>query len=42
MTNASIYAAFERMWKHITDKFATAESVAQKSQIQIITWGADD
>ena len=27
MTNISIYKAFERMWLHITQKFATNESV---------------
>lgn len=51
MVNASIFAAFERMWQHITAAINTAignaknytdDAVAQKSQVQIITWEADD
>ena len=40
MANTSIFAAFERMWQHIV---ALVDSkTAQKSQVQIITWGDDD
>ena len=47
MTNSSIFAAFERMWQHIVSaignalssaKTYTDDAVAQKTQVQIITW----
>lgn len=51
MANQSIYAAFERMWHHIITKMEaksaahveyTDRAVAQKTQVQMITWGAND
>ena len=46
MKNASIFAAFERMWQHIVAAFATKQemdnAVSQKSQVQMITWEDDD
>lgn len=52
MTNASIKAAFERLWLHIIAKVGSKaeksdvenlqSAVAQKAQVQIITWEADD
>lgn len=53
MANASIKAAFERMWQHITTALNNKsdlnhnhtdlqEQLDEKSQVQIITWGADD
>lgn len=59
MANASILAAFERMWQHIVlalnEKSDTTHNhdsvyvtkdienvVAQKSQVQILTWEDDD
>lgn len=51
MTNASILAAFERMWQHIVSTISnvlssantyTDNAVAQKSQVQIITWEDSD
>lgn len=51
MINASILAAFERLWQHILAKIGemtssaqayTDNAVAQKSQVQIITWEEND
>lgn len=53
MANASIKAAFERMWQHITTALNNKsdsdhshtdlqEQLDTKSRIQIITWEADD
>ena len=51
MTNASILAAFERMWHHITTainnviasaRTYTDDQVSQKTQVQIITWEDSD
>jgi hypothetical protein len=48
MANTSIYAAFERMWQHITialsnkpdkaDLDRVEELVTQKAQVQFIDW----
>lgn len=49
MANTSILAAFERMWQHVvaalSNKADTADldnAVSQKSQVQFVTWEADD
>lgn len=46
MTNTSILAAFERLWQHIMNLFATKQEVnnvvSKKAQVQIITWEDDD
>lgn len=53
MANPSIYAAFERMWQHVLLKlkeYALLEdideyidnAISESSQVQIITWEAED
>ena len=52
MANTSILNAFERMWQHIVVKLGEKantsdiadlqEQLEERSQVQIITWGADD
>lgn len=50
MSNTSLFAAFERFWQYVValvGEKQTAiddlnESVAQKTQVQFVTWGAED
>ena len=47
MANASILAAFERMWQHILVAIGNGsadlqEQLEEKSQVQIVTWEDDD
>lgn len=38
MTNASIYAAFERMWQHIISALSNKANKTEVPTIEIIRW----